>query len=712
MGTKPAIQAKEDKIETRRRSKPVRGKIIYLIVIVAIIGVGSYFSLSQIAPSYVSQATILIEPGEAEISENAGGSQPAAALVDQEALASQVQLLRSRGLAGTVIDKTGLEDRAEFNPTLRASTPVSNFLATIGLGIDPFRSPVEELALQRFAKNLSVYPVDNSQVIAIEFAAQDPQLAADVANGLAEEFIALHRTAKRDATVDASKWLASEIISLGGRVRDVDVQLEAFRAANSIAAFSAKAPATPQSQLAGLNVELAGIDSARSEIQARIDRIRARLNSGAALNRSEVLDSQLIRRLVETKLELSAESAQLFATQPPENLQLSEISARVADLDRQIREEVEKILEGLEAEAQASQARAAEIHQRLSEITSPAIRANAPELSLWALEREAAAQRDLLDSYVSRYRMAVAWRRGDYLPANAQIISLASAPSTPQFVNIGAAAIAASALVMLFGIGFILVRDRAISARLRRGLLASQPPVPKDGKSRWTDDDPVRRMMPADPTFAPKLDSSVEEPAAVVADRIIAAAYKRVLVTTAGGAGNSRRPLAAVAIARAIARMERRAVLIDLRPDGGNSISMGEARDLPGFFDLFTGAASFAQVIFRDRKSRVHFIPGGSHSLSSQDILDERVARLISALDHTYDHVVLDLADDIVEAMAAACEVAVVVTEFDEADPQTVRTAELIRANSKARIIYLPIDPAGAGDVATDIEELASGEAA
>ena len=103
MGTKPAIQAKEDKIETRRRSKPVRGKIIYLIVIVAIIGVGSYFSLSQIAPSYVSQATILIEPGEAEISENAGGSQPAAALVDQEALASQVQLLRSRGLAGTVI---------------------------------------------------------------------------------------------------------------------------------------------------------------------------------------------------------------------------------------------------------------------------------------------------------------------------------------------------------------------------------------------------------------------------------------------------------------------------------------------------------------------------------------------------------------------------------------------------------------------------------
>ena len=709
MGNKPTIHAKDIKIDARNRSKPVRRKIIYLIVIVASIASISYFGLGHVAPSYISRATILIEAGSSEIAETASALQPTAALIGQETLASQVQLLRSRGLASTVIHKTGLEDRAEFNPTLRASTPVSNFMATIGLGIGSFRTPVEERILERFTKNLSVYAVDKSHEIAIEFGSQDPQLAADVANALVEEFLALHRTARHDVTDDATKWLASEIVSLGGRVRDVDVQLKAFRATKDPSAASAKAPATlSQRQLADLNVELTQIDAARTEIQDRINRIRARLNSGAALNQSEVLDSQLIRRLAEKKLELGAESAQLSTTLPPENKRLSEISGRVVDLDRQIREEVEKILEGLEVEAQASAAQAAEIRQRRTEITSPIIRPNAPEMGLWALEREAAAQRDLLDSYVSRYRLALAWRQGDYLPANAQIVSRASAPSAPEVVNLGTAVIAVSALVMLIGIGFIFARDRAIGRKRRRGLLATQPPVPKAEKSRWVDDDAVRRMMPADPTFAPKLDSSVEKPAAMVSGRIVAAGYKRVLVTTAGGEDKGGRPLAAVALTRALARMERRAVLIDLRPGGDNSIGMGEARDLPGFSDLFTGAASFAQVIFRDRKSRVHFIPSGSHPLSTQDLLDERVAMLVSALDHTYDHVVLDLADDVVDAMAATCEAAVVVTEFDEADPQTVSAAERIRANSDARIIYLPIDPAGADDV----DELASGAAA
>ena len=55
--------------------------------------------------------------------------------------------------------------------------------------------------------------------------------------------------------------------------------------------------------------------------------------------------------------------------------------------------------------------------------SSGAATANDAGVRVRALEREASAQRDLLDTYLRRYREAVARQRGDFLPADARIVS-------------------------------------------------------------------------------------------------------------------------------------------------------------------------------------------------------------------------------------------------------------------------------------------------
>jgi MinD-like ATPase involved in chromosome partitioning or flagellar assembly len=120
---------------------------------------------------------------------------------------------------------------------------------------------------------------------------------------------------------------------------------------------------------------------------------------------------------------------------------------------------------------------------------------------------------------------------------------------------------------------------------------------------------------------------------------------------------------------------------------------MGEAADLPGFSDLFAGEASFGQVIFRDRKSRVHFIPAGLRRLSRQDLSDGRVGLLVNALDHTYDHVVFDVASNFVEAIGSECDVAVLASDFDRNDPRTVALVRRVRLSSQAKIVVVRVDP-------------------
>jgi septum formation inhibitor-activating ATPase MinD len=122
-------------------------------------------------------------------------------------------------------------------------------------------------------------------------------------------------------------------------------------------------------------------------------------------------------------------------------------------------------------------------------------------------------------------------------------------------------------------------------------------------------------------------------------------------------------------------------------------MAMGEETGLPGFSDLLSGDVSFAQVIFRDRRSRAHFISAGSEAVRAEMLAGERLQTLLAALDHTYDHVVIDCADDTIARIAPGADAALVASEHTSADPRTVRAVSRIAKVSDARIFHLKVEP-------------------
>ena len=282
--------------------------------------------------------------------------------------------------------------------------------------------------------------------------------------------------------------------------------------------------------------------------------------------------------------------------------------------------------------------------------------------------------------------------------------------AVPDFPKKVPMTIAATVAALILAIAFLLLRELASGRPMRRVSYTEQPlpvtpgAVPVDGHTRWADDHSVRRMMPKEPTLVPEIVDRVEESLAAISERIIKSGQKRVLVTLAEGSDSDGRPLGAVALARALARTDARVVLVDFRGDGADAASMGEGNDLPGFSDLFAGDASFAQVIFRDRKSRVHFIPSGSKAVKP-DLLDpEQLETVLSALTLTYDYVLLDAGDEMIETVGPACGVAMVVSEFSAADPRTVNAFDRITDVTDASILLLVVDPAPGrhGDMANE----------
>src|SRR5688572_7672304 len=175
----------------------------------------AFAAVNYVAPRYKSEARVLIETREnAFLRPEAERAGERTATVDQEAVTSQVQLILSRGLALDVIRKLKLAEKPEFDPVLRGTSVIRTLFGMVGFGRDPMSQTPEERVHRSYMERLVAFQVDKSRVIAIEFESQDPVLAAQIANAIAEGYLVLQQAAKQEQSRAAGEWLAGEIETL------------------------------------------------------------------------------------------------------------------------------------------------------------------------------------------------------------------------------------------------------------------------------------------------------------------------------------------------------------------------------------------------------------------------------------------------------------------------------------------------------------------
>ena len=165
----------------------------------------------MITPRYKSEARILVDGRENVFLRPNGERNEERNTLDAEAVTSQVQLVLSRDLAREIIKKNKLAERPEFDPVLQGFSPLKSLLALFGIGRDPLSLTPEERVLDAYYERFTAYAVDKSRVIVVEFQSRDPELAARVANSIAEGYLVLQQDARQEQAKSAGQWLSGEI---------------------------------------------------------------------------------------------------------------------------------------------------------------------------------------------------------------------------------------------------------------------------------------------------------------------------------------------------------------------------------------------------------------------------------------------------------------------------------------------------------------------
>ncbi len=655
-----------------------------------------------ITPVYISEARVLID-NQATPYDSANLAQPESKdnPIDQRIITSQVAVLQSEDLGLRVVKALALAGKPEFDSMSKGLSPLKQVLIRTGFSDDPRLMSLEQRAMQRLYRKLTVYPVPESNVIGIKYSSTDSETAASVANTLAETFALSTREAKLGTTGRAREWLASQIDTLRAKVKSSDAAVEKFRAEAGL--LKGQVVTLGAQEISELNSQITLAEAASSEATARADEIRNLLETTGSVDAStDVLNSTTIQRLREQQLAASRRMTDLSTTYLPNHPKMLAAQKEVSEVNKQVRREALKIVEGLQGQAKIAAARAASLRKSMTGLKVREGASAQEDVKLQEFEREAKANRGQLETMLARYADTNTRQNLDLQPGFARVIQQAGASASPYFPKVGPIV----ALTTLAGLGLglslaflfeIMVQaarmneaalmqaegmnqTRAIPAA-RTAVDAVMPvpelPMPRPVVRDLLPEEPVVKVepqlkpRPAPPpvavvsveellsfTHLPMARNQVEANAlmssfACDVDNASALQSMMNLVTelqqdgkpeaiaTVGLGAGCEVAASTLAVARSLSLLGVKTMLIDLDKRGSIIANLMNLPSSSGMTELVAGNADFTKTIQRDNQSNLQVILYGNNLPGSDALLGQRMAAVTSTMLGIYDMVLI-----------------------------------------------------------------------
>jgi capsular exopolysaccharide synthesis family protein len=628
----------------------------WLIAGAVALGLAGAVIVTMLTPRlYRASVTLEANPPTVEIlDEKSRESSTAPALWDF--LLTQVGLLKSRTLAERVAQDLNLGAREDF------------------AGSEGDAARRLQIATQKIRQGLAVEPPEEGQLIRYSFISESPQLAADIANGIAENFISSGLQRRYEASTYARTFLQQQIAKTRRDLERSERQMVGYAQAQGIINLGGGEGQSPDGggslqgeSLVSLNRALA--DATARRVQAEGAYRQARLASGS----SEV--TQNTQALRQEKARLEAEYQEKRTLLKPEHPDMVALRSRVQELDRQIASERSHVAgaraTSLLADYQAALAAERSLQGRVGELKGSVLNLRGRSIQYNILQREVDTNRALYDALLQRYKeIGVA---GGVGTSPVSIVDRAEPPALPYKPNLLMNVLIGLGLGLVAGLVAALVLEvlndtiktrEDVRTKLRLACLGAIPK--RRGKGSMVEDlgDPTSAVAEAYSAVLTALRFSTPS-----------GAPKTLLVTSSRAAEG--KSSTALALALNYARRGDRVLLIDSdlrRP------VFKVASKQRGLTRLLTSDESLSQHLTTTQQESLWLLPCGPVPPNPADLLaSPRYRSIIAEASSQFDRVIVDgppvlgLAD--APLLAAACGNVMIVVESGKTRTRAAREA-------------------------------------
>jgi succinoglycan biosynthesis transport protein ExoP len=613
----------------------------------------------------------------------------------QTQMQTERRLLQRRTLANRVIALVGLERHPEFS--------------SVG------RRPGE--LTDAFLDRLQVEPVRNTRLVKLSFESRSPELAAQVANTLADEVIAQQLDDKKDASQYATRFLTAQVNESRQALHSSETQLSQFLDENDILFVGGERIGERVGERQALiSQELATLSD--SLLKAKAERIAkesmlTQATRATADSLPAVLQDPLIAHLKEEATKLEGRYRELGQSFKAEYPRMQRLSENIREVRRQIHTEIQRFVEAARSEHRAALQKETEVRKLADEQRGLARKLDGQMARYNLLRREVDTNRELYTGLSTRLKETQV--SSSLLTSNISVVDRADVPlkrSSPRtglnlLIGCLVGLVGGVALAFLFEYLDTSIRDpREVEAILRvptLGLVPTRSALPAhlDGRPLGAGDGPPGAFA----LVAHQATSSIlAEAFRNLRTSVVYATPdhppKTMLVTSLQQQDG--KTFVSTNCAISLAQLGMGDVLLvdaDMRHPNLHGI-LGVSQT-PGLSDLLVGGVGVADVVRPTGIPGLFVIPAGPVPTNPSELLySPRFTQALATLGERFAHIVIDtppllgVADTLV--LAPRVEGVILVLRHGRAARNAAERAVQMLGSVRARLLGVVLNHADA----------------
>lgn len=644
-------------------------------------------------PQYTATSTIEISRESNKVTDFQGVERETST-ADVEFYQTQYGLLKSRALSERVANQLRLVDDPKFFERFGSSSDKPEFNLVNGRFPAAGRAARQRVAGKILLDNVAIKPTRLSRLVDIAFTSPDAAFSARVANAWADSFIQTNLERKLQATSYGRNLLQGQLALQKERLDESQRQLVTYASAEKIINLPAQSGGDGRStserslvadDLAALNVALAEATTERIQNEARY-------RVGAS---SEALNNQTINGLREKRAQLAAEYQGLMVQFEPGYPAAKAIQSQIAQLDRSIAREEDRVSGSLLADYRASHERERTLQGKLEQLKGSYLDLRRRSIQYNIYQQEVDTNRALYDGLLQRFKeIGVAGGVGVNNISVVDTADVPQAPSSPRLlINLAIALLAGLGLgaLLAFALEHIdeaIMDPTEVERRIGLPLLGTVPKVegeePQDALR-----DPKSELFDAFLAIHTNLAFTTEH----------GVPRSFAVTSTRPGEGKS---TTALSLATTLTRAKRKVILVDGDMRSPSVHKLGGVGHERGLSNFLAGEDDIASMTFAMPALGFTAMSAGPLPPNAAELLTgSRLSVLITRLLETYDHVVIDsppvmgLAD--APLIASRVEGVVYAVESHRIRSGLVLTALARLTSANARVIGAVLNKFEAG---------------
>lgn len=406
-------------------------------------------------PMYQATSKVSVKPFGEEVVEGKGGIGMPSNLV-YEYIATMIERIKSRQLAAVVADNLKLAERQDL-----LGKNVDEGRAP-GMTDEQWREAKRQMAISILAGSLDVSVSQGSFVIDIGVQSQDPVLAAEIANGYAEAFVASDTRSSVESSQYALSYLSDQIEQTRARLQVAEQNANEYARGQGIIVQSVGGSEEENASSAATltSTKLANING--KYIEARAARIAAEqrwraVQSLPATQLPEVQDSGPLQAIQSDLTEKRAQLAELRERYNDDFPQIRNLRAQIDSLNSQLERRASEVKATLRNELTIAQSQENALARELEGLTGETLSEQDQKVQLSVLDREAQALRDQLKILLDRYNTVNS--AANVNPGTLQMLDAATVPTSPFSPNLLRNLSVALALGVALAAGLAVLRE-------------------------------------------------------------------------------------------------------------------------------------------------------------------------------------------------------------------------------------------------------------